>query len=120
MHTTDKCSLKIAVVASILICSIFKTTKIHIKTPWVYIRRCFFLFATVNRISNFLFSLYISFLAFFFLQSCFLDLHKNPFSRKILPGKSLLYYKTKTYCFYLYVKCKVHISRRFFSVRLFS
>ena len=76
--------------------------------------------ATDHRVSNFLFSLYISFLSSSFTILFPTYLYKKVFSRKILPEKSLLYYNTKSYCFYLYVKFKVHISRRFFNVRLFS
>ena len=74
----------------------------------------------VYRVSNFLFSSYISFLSPFFTILFPTYLYKNAFPRKILPETSLLYYKTKIYCFYLYVKFKVHILRRFFNVRLFS
>ena len=69
---------------------------------------------------HFLFSLYIYFSSSSFTVLFPTYLYKNSFSRKILPEKSLLFYKTKTYCFYLYVKFKVHISRRFFNVLLFS
>ena len=75
---------------------------------------------TDHRVRNFLFSLYISFLSSFSTILFPTYLYKNVFSRKILSEKSLLYYKINTYCFYLYVKFKVHISRRFFNVRLFS
>ena len=65
--------------------------------------------ATDHRVSNFLFSLHISFLSSFFTILFPTYLYKNVFSRKILPEISLLYYKTKIYCFYLYEKFKVHI-----------